>query len=169
MVSGVAACGGSESGASESTTTVAPIQVSYHPCDQLPPDVMSRLGFDMAAAYRQERTDPVSLECTFAHSNPRYGASVVAMGQEFDEVVGDQRLVEKERTSIAGRDVSVADFTGGVSCRASIDIPPGTLQVSVDYRENSPRPEDELNNVDEACAEAMNIVNALGPYLPERL
>nr|WP_240945505.1 DUF3558 family protein [Rhodococcus sp. HNM0569] len=167
LVAGLTGCGDSESDASESTTTAEPIQISYHPCDQLPMSVMEDLGLRNMS--RDERTNPVSLDCVFVHRNPRFGAGVHAMGQSFEDVVGDPRLVEKERMTVSGRTVSVSDFTAGVSCMASIDIEPGVLQIGVDYNEGSSRPQDELNNVDEACAEAKKIVNAVGPYLPDRL
>nr|WP_240945507.1 DUF3558 family protein [Rhodococcus sp. HNM0569] len=169
LVAGLAACGDTESDVANETTSTQPIEISYHPCDELPPDVMAGFGLDLSKAYREERMGPVSFNCIIAHRAPRYGAGFYAMGQTFDDVVADERLVEKERLTVAGHTTSLADFTSGFSCMATIDIAPEVLQVSVDYTERESLSGEWLSTVDQACAEAKKIVNALGPYLPERL
>nr|WP_240945506.1 DUF3558 family protein [Rhodococcus sp. HNM0569] len=169
MAAGLTACGDSASDTSEPTTSAQEVQISYHPCDQLPAEAMGALGLDLSTADRYERTNPVSLECTLAHRDPSYGVGIYALAQSYDAAIADSRLREKESFTVAGRDVSIAEFTDGELCMANIDIPPGVLQVSVDYKAQSTRPNEDLTTVDQACAEAKNIVNALGPHLPQRL
>ncbi|QNG17898.1 DUF3558 domain-containing protein [Rhodococcus triatomae] len=149
-------------------TSAAPIPITYHPCDDLSFDALAQVGFDLEHD-RTDRPNPISHECTFAHIHPGYGATFAAMGKTFDDVVADERLEEKKRIQINGRDVSIADFTVGSNCFASMDIEPGVFQFSVTYSPTANRPDESVTTIEQACGEAERVLTALAPHLPDRL
>ncbi|QNG19929.1 DUF3558 domain-containing protein [Rhodococcus triatomae] len=168
-VTALTSCGTDTDSPTATTTSAAPIPITYHPCDDLSFDALEEVGFSVRSPYRTDRQNPISHECTFAHRDPGYGASFSAMGRTFDDVVADQRLEEHTRIQINGRDVSIADFTGGSNCLATMDIEPGVLQFSVTYSPTSDRPDEDITTIEQACSEAERILTALAPHLPDRL
>ncbi|QNG19847.1 DUF3558 domain-containing protein [Rhodococcus triatomae] len=163
------ACGTDTDSPTATTTSAAPIPITYHPCDDLPFDALEEVGFSVANHHRTERQNPISNECSVAHWNPGYGATFAARGMTFESVLADERLVEYNRTTINGRDVSIAEFTGGSNCFATMDIEPGIFQLSVTYSPTSDRPDEDVTTPEQACSEAERILTALAPHLPDRL
>ena len=168
-VTALTACGTDTDSPTATTTSAAPIPITYHPCDDLSFDALEEVGFSVRSPDRTDRQNPVSHECTFGHRNPGYGATFAAMGKTFDDVVADERLDEHTRIQINGRDVSIADFTVGSNCLATMDIEPGVLQLSVTYSPTANRPDESVTTIEQACSEAERILTALAPHLPDRL
>ncbi|QNG19874.1 DUF3558 domain-containing protein [Rhodococcus triatomae] len=167
-VTTLTACGSDTDSPTTTTTSAAPIPITYHPCDDLSFDALAQVGFDLEHD-RTDRQNPISHECTFAHIDPGYGATFAAMGRAFEDVVADERLEEKKRIQINGRDVSIADFTVGSNCFATMDIEPGVFQFSVTYSPTSGYPDRYVATIEQACSEAERILTALAPHLPDRL
>ncbi|QNG19873.1 DUF3558 domain-containing protein [Rhodococcus triatomae] len=167
-VTALTACGTDTDSPTTTTTSAAPIPITYHPCDDLSFDALAQVGFDLEHD-RTDRQNPISHGCTFAHIDPGYGATFSARGMTFDSVLADERLVEYNRTTINGRDVSIAEFTGGSNCFATMDIEPGVFQFSVTYSPTSGYPDRYVTTIEQACSEAERILTALAPHLPDRL
>ncbi|WP_222844256.1 hypothetical protein [Aldersonia kunmingensis] len=93
------------------------------------------------------------------------------MGKPYDAVIADDRLVEREHLTVAGRDVSISDASEATNmCFVSVDIDPGTLQIRVPFIPPELGPlKDDLTNMDQACGEAEKILDIITPVLPDRL
>ncbi|NLG55406.1 MAG: DUF3558 family protein [Rhodococcus sp.] len=166
----IAGCGDGTSAPAATTTPSEPIAISYHPCHDLPRDVIDELGFSPRNWTPNERTAPfVSNECSTVHIGPDYGAGFAASGETFQKVLDNKNLEEFKRTTIDGRDVYFANHQG-ISCYGTVDIEPGVFQFTVMMSRLADKDDpNEITSIEQACAEAERILTAVLPYVPDQL
>jgi hypothetical protein len=173
ILAGIAAlaagCSGETDTAASPATTVTTVAVSLDPCEPFA-TALAAGGYDTPRR-RPDRTTPYpELSCGFAHDNPGYSAGIYVMGKPYEDVVADDRLVEREPRTVAGHDVSIGDASAvSDMCIISIDIPPGTLQIRVGYVPPPITQPDALTTIDQACAEAEKVLVIITPVLPDQL
>lgn len=166
----LAGCGGEDNTAASATpTTKTTVPVTVHPCDIFT-DTMATAGYRKMGT--NDDTQPwLELGCSYIHRDPRYSPGIYSVGRPYPEIVADPNLVEREALTVAGHDASVGDASAVTNmCIISIDIEPGTLQISVGYipPEVGPLP-DDLTTMDQACTEARKILDVITPVLPDHL
>ncbi|NLG56382.1 MAG: DUF3558 family protein [Rhodococcus sp.] len=165
------ACGGTGGPAPGPTTTEA-VAITFHPCDDLPIDVIEGLGFIPGGWTRTDREHPwVSHECATANNNresPGYSTVFSARGMSFQSVLDDSRLTEYKRTTVDGRDVYFADHSG-LECLVTVDVDPAVFQFTVNYAKNTTQPDRNFTTIEQACTEAERILDVILPYVPEQL
>ncbi|NLG56383.1 MAG: DUF3558 family protein [Rhodococcus sp.] len=172
VIASAAACTGSSGGPAPAPTTTQPIAITFHPCDDLPKDVIEGLGYSPRVWTRTDREHPVvSHECSTANNNresPGYSTVFAATGFSFQGVLDDSRLTEYKRANVGGRDVYFADHDG-LECLVTVDADPAVFQFSVTYASTTTRPDRNFTTIEQACTEAERILDAILPYVPEQL
>jgi Protein of unknown function (DUF3558) len=160
-------CGGDTDTAPPAPKTTTKVAVSMHPCDVFT-DAMLAGGYRSPKRY--DRTAPhTELLCDYPHRNPGYAAGIHTVGRPFAEMVGNTKLVEREHLAIDGHDVSIGDASAITDkCIISIDIPPGTLEITVGYvPQDVGSAHDSLTTLDQACTEARKVLDIITPVLPD--
>jgi hypothetical protein len=160
-------CGGETESTPAALKTTTQVAVSMHPCDVFT-DAMLAGGY--RSPKRDNRTTPhAELVCDYAHRNPGYSAGIHTVGRPYAEMVGNTKLVEREHLTIDGHDVSIGDASAITDmCIISIDIPPGTLEITVGYvPPDVGSAPDNVTTIDQACDEARKVLDIITPVLPD--
>ena len=138
--------------------------ITFHPCDELPPDAIHAVGLDVRPPERDDTDVPRALGCGYLSNNPNYGITIAARAETFDDIESSDRFNVLRETEIGGRDALVSDFRGGSACTVSVAIEPGILKFMIGYSEL-----EDFTTVDAACDQATKVATALAPYFPDHL
>ncbi|MFC9357310.1 DUF3558 domain-containing protein [Rhodococcus sp. NPDC057014] len=139
-------------------------EITFHPCDGLPPDAIRAIGLDVRPPERDDTDVPRALGCGYLSNNPNYGITIAARAETFSSVESSDRFNVLRETDIGGRDALVSDFRGGSACTVSVAIDPGILEFMIGYSEL-----EDFTTVDAACDQATKVATALAPYFPDHL
>nr|WP_043826742.1 DUF3558 domain-containing protein [Rhodococcus opacus] len=139
-------------------------EITFHPCDGLPPDAIRAVGLDVRPPERDDTDVPSARGCGYLSNNPNYGITIAARAETFEDIESSDRFNVLRETQIGGRSALVSDFRGGSACTVSVAIEPGILEFMIGYSEL-----EEFTTVEAACDQATKVATSLAPYFPDHL
>ncbi|WP_064441976.1 DUF3558 domain-containing protein [Hoyosella altamirensis] len=144
-----------------------PYQYPYHPCVEIPPDVIESLGHDPASGERDTLGRPNEgwRSCMWFSSDPWYSVSLSLTSYTLEDLLnnpeyhGFEEVLIRERLGL--RAYNLRDSAAG-RCYVAVPASPGMAMVRV----GTGSPLGDLPDGGTACGMAIRYIEAFEPFLP---